>query len=76
MAGRRVDVLDLREMLRRLRLGESARTIAKDLGSSRNTVRDYAKWFEGEGLLTDRLCAGPLRLITSRKRLGRSERWT
>jgi len=51
MAGRRVDVLDLREMLRRLRLGESARTIAKDLGSSRNTVRDYAKWFEGEGLL-------------------------
>lgn len=51
MAGRRVDVLDLREMLRRLRLAESARAIAKDLGTSRNTVRDYAKWFEGEGLL-------------------------
>jgi hypothetical protein len=51
MAGRRCDVLDVREMLRRLRLGESARTIARDLGSSRNTVRGYASWFEDEGLL-------------------------
>lgn len=51
MAGRRSDVLDVREMLRRLRLGESARAIARDLGSSRNTVRDYAEWFKQLGLL-------------------------
>jgi transposase len=51
MAGRRCDVLDVREMLRRLRLGESARAVAKGLGASRNTVRGYAAWFQAEGLL-------------------------
>jgi transposase len=51
MAGRRCDVLDVREMLRRLRLGESARAVAKGLGVSRNTVRDYVRWFEAETLL-------------------------
>jgi transposase len=51
MAGRRCDVLDVREMLRRLRLGESARAVAKGLAASRNTIRDYVSWFEGEGLL-------------------------
>lgn len=48
MAGRRSDVLDVREMLRRLRLQQSARAIAKELGVSRNTVRDYASWFTSE----------------------------
>jgi transposase len=51
MAGRRCGVLDVREMLRRLRLGQSARTVAKDLGVSRNTVREYLAWFEAEGLV-------------------------
>jgi transposase len=51
MAGRRCDVLDVREMLRRLRLGQSARAIAKELGPSRNTVKDYAGRFERAGLL-------------------------
>src|SRR5438105_3800824 len=51
MAGRRSDVLDIREMLRRLRLGESARAVAKGLETSRNTVREYRAWFESEGLL-------------------------
>ncbi len=51
MAGRRCDVLDVREMLRRLRLGQTRRTVAKELGVSRNTVRDYTEWFEREGLL-------------------------
>jgi transposase len=50
MAGRRCDVLDVREMLRRLRLGESARAVAKGLGVSRNTVREYVAWFEAEQL--------------------------
>jgi transposase len=38
-------------MLRRLRLGQSARAIAKELGPSRNTVKDYAGRFERAGLL-------------------------
>jgi hypothetical protein len=38
-------------MLRRLRLGESARALAKGLGVSRNTVREYVAWFEAEKLL-------------------------
>ena len=44
-------MLDVREMLRRLRLGESARAVAKGLGISRNTVREYMSWFEAEALL-------------------------
>jgi transposase len=51
MAGRRCDVLEVREMLRRLRLGESARAVAKGLGVSRNTVREYVSWFEAEKLI-------------------------
>jgi len=51
MVGRRCDVLDVREMLRRLRLGGSARAVAKGLGISRNTVREYVAWFEAEALL-------------------------
>jgi len=51
MAGRRCDVLDVREMLRRLRLGESARAVARGMTVSRNTVRGYAEWFRAQGLL-------------------------
>ncbi len=36
-------MLDVREMLRRLRLGQSARAVAKGLGVSRNTVREYVE---------------------------------
>ena len=59
MAGRRCDVLDVREMLRRLRLGESARAVAKGLGVSRNTVREYVAWFEAERLLPGDAAALP-----------------
>lgn len=52
MAGRRCDVLDVREMLKRLRQGQSARQVARELGTSRNTVREYQEWFGAEGLLT------------------------
>ena len=44
-------MLDVREMLWRLRLGESARAVAKGLGISRNTVREYVVWLKAEGLL-------------------------
>lgn len=55
MAGRRRDVLDVREILRRLKLGEGERAIARDLSLSRKTVAKYHTWAEAEGLLT-----GPL----------------
>jgi transposase len=55
MAGRRSPVTDIREILRRLQLGERARRIARDLGVSRNTVAHYQRWAAQQGLLT-----GPL----------------
>ena len=44
MAGRRSPVTDIREILRRLHLGEPDRRIARDLGISRNTVARYRVW--------------------------------
>ena len=63
MSGRRTDVLDIREMLRQMRLGASDRAIAKALPASRNTVKKYRMWateqklLTGELLPTDRLLA-------------------
>lgn len=51
MAGRRCKVIDVREVLRRLRCGEPERRIARDLALSRNTVASYRRWAEGHGLL-------------------------
>jgi transposase len=47
--------LDIREILRRLQLGERDRRIARDLHVSRKTVGKYRAWAAGQGLLT-----GPL----------------
>jgi transposase len=55
MAGRRSTVTDIREIVRRVQLGEPDRRIARDLGVSRNTVAHYRLWAERHGLLT-----GPL----------------
>jgi transposase len=41
MAGRRRAVTDVRELIRRLRVGETDRRIARDLSMSRNTVARY-----------------------------------
>ncbi len=46
---------DVREVLRRLRLGEPARRIARELGLSRNTVAGYHRWARQHGLLTGEL---------------------
>ena len=57
MAGRRKSVLDVREMLRRLRAGDSDRRIARELSVSRVTVKKYRKqakekgWLEQEELV-------------------------
>ena len=51
MAGRRSPVTDIREVIRRLQLGEPDRRIARDLGVSRNTVAHYREWATAQGLL-------------------------
>jgi transposase len=55
VAGRRADVLDIREMLRRFQAGDGDRRIARDMGASRKTVSKYRTWAGAEDLLT-----GPL----------------
>lgn len=49
MAGRRKDVLDIREMVRRFRLGERNRRIARDLAVSRNTAAKYRESAREQG---------------------------
>jgi hypothetical protein len=44
-------VTDIREILRRLQLGEPDRRIARDLGVGRNTVARYRQWATDQGLL-------------------------
>jgi transposase len=51
MAGRKTAVLDVREMVRRMRLGERIRRIARDLGVTRKTVRRFHAFAVAEGLL-------------------------
>jgi transposase len=48
-------VLDIREVLRRLQLGETDRRIARDLQLSRKTVRKYRAWAQHHGVLTGSL---------------------
>jgi hypothetical protein len=53
VAGRRSPVTDIREILRRLHLGEPDRRIARDLNVSRNTVAHYRLWASRHGVLRD-----------------------
>jgi transposase len=50
MSGRRSSVLDIREILRRVRLGESDRAIAAGMKISRKTAKKYRAWAEEMGL--------------------------
>ena len=60
MAGRRLEVVDVREVLRQLRMGESDRQIASRTDISRNTVARYRNWAEEKDLLQDVLPAPEL----------------
>lgn len=51
MAGRRTNVLDVREIVRRLKLAQSEREIAGGLGTSRKTIQKYRKIAIEEGWL-------------------------
>lgn len=55
MPGKRKGTMDIREMLRRIRQGQSNRAIAKDMSVDRKTAARYREWAEEKGLL-----AGPL----------------
>jgi hypothetical protein len=51
MAGGRKDVLDIREIVRCLKLGRSIREISRDLEIHRKTVREYRKLTHSAGWL-------------------------
>jgi transposase len=55
MSGRRAEVLDIREMLRQVRLGASDRSIVQALHVSRKTVKKYREWAQAQGLLQGEL---------------------
>jgi transposase len=55
MAGRRKDLMDVRELLRHVRATASDRAVARATGVHRRTVQRYRQWAEQHGLLT-----GPL----------------
>ncbi len=59
MSGRRKAVLDIREILRRTRAGESERAIARALSVGRPTVRKYRSWGMKMGLLEGELPSTP-----------------
>lgn len=48
-------MLEIREVIRRLQLGETDRRIARDLQVSRKTVSKYRTWAHGQELLTGAL---------------------
>lgn len=49
MASRRKNVLDVREMVRRFRFGQSDREVAREVGTNRRTVAKYRKFAAQEG---------------------------
>jgi len=51
MPGKRKGTMEIREVLRRLRKGESVRAVARHTGMDRKTVGRYQAWAEEQGLL-------------------------
>lgn len=51
MPARRIEDLNIRELVHRLRQGESDRQVSRDLGLSRNTVKKYREWAAAEKFL-------------------------
>ena len=52
---RRTNVLDLREMIRHFKAGDSIRTTAKALGLNRETTGNYRTWLAAQGWLEGEL---------------------
>jgi transposase len=52
MSERRLNLMDIREMIRHIREERSDRQIGKDLAVDRRTVKRYRQWAQEQGLLT------------------------
>jgi transposase len=63
--------MDVREILRQIRAGESDRAIGRNLSINRATVKKYREWAQGEGLLEDDL--PPIEEVQARLSARRSE---
>ena len=50
MAGQRIDIMDLRQLIQLKRKGMTNRKVAKALGVSRNTVNAYTQVFKDQKL--------------------------
>jgi hypothetical protein len=57
MAGRRIALMDIRELVRHLRASDSDRAVQRDIGIDRRTVQRYRSWADEHGLLTGSLPA-------------------
>jgi transposase len=57
MPHRKKDAMEIREVIRRVRGGESDRTIAQALGINRKTIRRYREWAAAQGVLEGELPA-------------------
>lgn len=55
MPGKRKDTMDIRDILRRIRRGQSNRAIAREIGIDRKTVGRYHDWAQEQGLLAGEL---------------------
>jgi hypothetical protein len=55
MAGRRVDTMDLRELLRHIRADPSNRSVSRATGTDRCTVKRYRDWASEQTLLEGNL---------------------
>jgi transposase len=64
MAGRRIALMDIRELLRHLRASASDRAVQRDTAIDRRTVQRYRAWAAAQGLLT-----GPLPALEDLQRL-------
>jgi transposase len=64
MAGRRIALMDIRELLRYLRAQDSDRAVQRDTGLDRRTVQRYRAWAAAHGLLS-----GPLPTLEDLQRL-------
>jgi len=51
MAGRRKDIMGVRELLRHIRMTESDRAVARATGAHRKTVLHYRHWAQAHHLL-------------------------
>jgi hypothetical protein len=51
MAGRRTDLMDLRELMRYLQTTSHLRAIQRATGLHRRTIRRYRQWAATQGLL-------------------------